>query len=222
MFNHFHPFKPFLKKETTRIIVGTLPPPRFCTKEYKEKDVLFCYGSQDGLLWQALDKIYELNLIYNHSEIAVKQRKDFLIKEKLGICDIVDSCKREKIDASDIGMQDVKLRDILGYIKKHTNIDTIIFTGGLCKNSPEYFLRKILKENSIKYHIINNSIPKIHYFEYDNRKIKTISLTSPSNAANRSIGANAYYKDQKQKNENYTTFDFRVEQYEKVFKRVIK
>ena len=218
MFNHLHPFEPFLYKDTKRIIVGTLPPPRFCTKEYKEKDVLFCYGSQDGLLWQALDKIFNLKLVYNHSDFAIKQRKDFLLKTHMGICDIVDSCKREKIDASDIGMQDVVLRDILGYIKKYTNIDTIIFTGGLCKNSPEYFLRKVLKENSIKYNVLDETIPKVHIFKYDNREIKTISLTSPSNAANRSIGANPYYKEQKQKNKNYTTFDFRVEQYEKVFK----
>ncbi len=126
--------------------------------------------------------------------------------------------KEKKIDASDIGMQDVVLRDILWFLKKYTNIDTIIFTGGLCKNSPEYFLRKVLKENSITYNLLDESIPKIHTFKYDNREIKTISLTSPSNAANRSIGANPYYKEQKQKNKNYTTFDFRVEQYEKVFK----
>jgi len=218
LFKHFHPFKPFLKKDTTRIIVGTLPPPRFCTKEYKEKDVLFCYGSQDGLLWQVLDRIYTLNLVFDNSKLAVKQRKDFLIKEKLGICDIVDSCERKKIDASDIGMNNVILRDILKYLKNYQNIHTIIFTGGYCKNSPEYFLRKVLKENNIKYHVINENIPRVHQFKYENKIYKTISLTSPSNAANRSIGANPYYKEQKQKNKNYTTFDFRVQQYNKVFK----
>jgi len=190
MFHHFHPFKPFLNNDTKRIIVGTLPPPRFCTKEYKKEDVLFCYGSQDGLLWKALDKIFDLGLVYDQSEFAVKQRKEFLIKNQLGICDIVDSCKREKIDASDIGMQDVVLRDILNYIKKYSEIETIIFTGGYCKNSPEYFLRKVLKENSISYKVEKETIPKVHSFVYDNREIRTISLTSPSNAANRSIGAN--------------------------------
>ncbi len=217
MFHHFHPYKPFLQKDTRRIIVGTLPPPRFCTKEYKDNDVLFCYGSQDGLLWKALDKIYKLNLVYNQSQKAVKQRKEFLIKNNLGICDIVDSCKREKIDASDIGMQDVELRDILKYLKEYKDIDTLIFTGGYCKNSPEYFLRKVLKEQNLKFELLDQNIPKIHKFKYLNKEYKTISLTSPSNAANRSIGANSYYKEQKSKNKNYTTFDFRVEQYEKVF-----
>ena len=56
------------------------------------------------------------------------------------------SCKREKVDASDIGMSDVILRDILGYLKEYKSIDTIIFTGGASKNGPEYFLRQILKK----------------------------------------------------------------------------
>ena len=52
---------------------------------------------------------------------------------------------------------------------------------------------------------------------FDNREIKTISLTSPSNAANRFIGSNSHYKEQKKLNPLYTTFDFRKEQYELVF-----
>lgn len=220
LFNHFHPFKPFIQKDTKALIMGTLPPPRFCTKEYKKEDVLFCYGSQDNLLWRALNIIYNLNLEFDNSKKAVAQRKEFLIKNKIGICDIVDSCKREKVDASDIGMQDVKTRDILKYLKNYKNITTIIFTGGYCKNSPEYFLRKILKENKVKIKSIDENIPKKSSFIFENRVITTISLTSPSNAANRSIGANLYYKKMKQKNSNYTTLDFRIEQYEKVFKSI--
>jgi hypothetical protein len=45
----------------------------------------------------------------------------------------------------------------------------------------------------------------------------TISLTSPSNAANRAIGSSALYKRRKTENPSYTTFDFRVDQYGKVF-----
>lgn len=218
MFEHFHPYEPFLNHNTEKIIVGTLPPPRFCTNEFKENDVNFCYGSKDNLLWQAWNKIFNLNLAFENTKEEINKRKEFLLKHKIGICDIVESCKREKIDASDIGMSEIILRDILGYVKEHKNIQTIIFTGGLCKNSPEYFLRQILKKQNINLEIISEKLPKKHQFEYDNRIIQTISLTSPSNAANRSIGANTYYKKMKKENPNYTTFDFRVEQYKKVFK----
>jgi len=217
LFFHFHPYKPFLQSTTKRIIVGTLPPPRFCTKEFKPKDVNFCYGSCDGLLWPVLEKIYEQRWNYDNGDEAVTQRKEFLIKHQIGFCDIVDSCKREKVDASDLGMSEVKLRDILTYIDEYPSIETIIFTGGNSKNGPEYFLRKILKEQNIKYTVISNDIPRVHEFKLQERIIKTISLTSPSNAANRSIGANIHYKKNKEINSSYSTFDFRVEQYKKVF-----
>ena len=217
MFHHFHPYEPFIKEDTKKLIVGTLPPPRFCTKEYKAHDVDFCYGSADGLLWKSLDVIFDLNLEYKNTKEEIEKRKNFLISNYIGICDIVSTCKREKIDASDLGMRDIKLRDILGYLKRFKAIKTIIFTGGNSKNGPEYFLRQILKKEEIEFKQLTNKIPKIHSFIFDNRKIKTISLTSPSNAANRFIGSNSFYKEEKKRNPNYTTFDFRVEQYRKVF-----
>lgn len=117
-------------------------------------------------------------------------------------------------------MKDVELRDILFYLENYNNISTIIFTGGLCKNSPEYFLRKILQKNNISIENISEEIPKTNQFYFKNRLIKTISLTSPSNAANRSIGANKLFKENKKLDKNYTTFDFRVSQYKEVFKLV--
>lgn len=220
MFHHFHPYKPYLNKDTKKIIVGTLPPPRFCKKEFKKEDVNFCYGSKDNLLWKALDKIYSLNLLFDNSQEAVTQRKEFLDKNQIGICDIVDSCKRQKVDASDLGMSEIVLRDMLKYLLEYKTIDTLIFTGGNSKNGPEYFLRQLLKKQNIKFELVCPHIPKQHKFIFDNREIKTISLTSPSNAANRYIGSNRLYKERKLQNPDYTTFDFRLEQYEKVFKTI--
>ncbi len=218
MFLHEHRHAPIIYADTKKIIVGTLPPPRFSTNDLKIDDVFFPYGSRDGNLWKALSEIFDLDLVYENTEFAIQQRSDFLKKNNIGICDIVHSCKREKIDASDVGMSDVILRDILGYIKEYKNIDTIIFTGGASKNGPEYFLRQILKKEKISITLDKSDIPKVHSFIFDNREIKTISLTSPSNAANRFIGSNAYYKEQKKLNPLYTTFDFRKEQYQLVFK----
>lgn len=217
MFFHFHAHKPFFYKDVKAIIMGTLPPPRFCTKDYKKEDVVFPYGSCDNLLWRVLDKIYDLKLLYNTSQEAITQRVDFCHSINLGICDIVESCQREKIDASDIGMSEIKLRPILKFLKEYESIDTIIFTGGSSKNGPEYFLKQVLKEAKIKYEKVSTSTPKENCFIYEGRKIKTIALTSPSNAANRYIGSNEYYKKKKAEDKNYSTLDFRIEQYKKVF-----
>jgi len=216
-FFHKHPYDIFIPDGTTKIIVGTLPPPRFSVNKLKEKDVDFCYGSCDGMLWPVLDAIFNLSLRFDNSLAAVEERKVFLRREHIGICDIVASCKRQKVDASDLGMYGITLRDILFQLQKHPSITTIIFTGGNSKNSPEYFFRKQLKENKLSLICTDDQVPKRHTFFYGNREITTISLTSPSNAANRAIGSMQLYKTRKAKTPHYTTFDFRIEQYKLVF-----
>ena len=228
MFKHKHPYQPFIKKDTKKLIVGTLPPPRFSTGKLLEKDVNFCYGSYYNSLWLFIDKIHNLNLRYDNSQEAIEERKQFLIKNKIGVCDIVESAEREKIDASDIGMQNIKLRDVVGYLKQYPSIETILFTGGNSKNGPEYFFRKHLKDYNLKLELINNEVPRIHQFSlavtssavemsHNLRTIKTVSLTSGSGAANISISRLPLYKQLKAKNPNFNTFDFRVMQYSEFF-----
>ncbi|MFK7782773.1 uracil-DNA glycosylase family protein [Psychroserpens sp.] len=214
MFHHKHPYQPFINSDSTKLIVGTLPPPRFSTGELLEKDVDFCYGSYYNSLWLFIDEIHNLNLRYDNSNEAINQRKAFLIKNNIGVCDIVESAEREKIDASDLGMKNIKLRNVLKYIKDYSKIDTLLFTGGNSKNGPEYFFRKHLKTHNLKLEVVSNEVPRIHQFELDEKRtIKTVSLTSGSGAANISISRLPLYKQLKAKNPKFNTFDFRVMQY---------
>jgi len=217
MFNHTHPYPPFNLEKATKLIVGTLPPPRFTTGNLKPGDVNFSYGSIDGQLWVILDKIFNLNLEFKTTQKAIEQRKEFLLSRNIGVCDIVASAQRKKIDASDIGMQDVVLRDIFGYLAKHKQVDTLLFTGGNSKNGPEYFFRKACKKQSIQLEVVQNTVPRIHRFYLDGRKITTVSLTAPSGAANRAVGSIALYKELKAKKANFNTIDFRILQYTPFF-----
>lgn len=226
MFIHKHPYEPFIQKDTTKLIVGTLPPPRFSTGELLEKDVDFCYGSYYNSLWLFIDKIHNLNLRYDNSKEAIEERKQFLIKHKIGVCDIVESAERGKVDASDLGMKNIKLRDVLDYLKQYPNIETLLFTGGNSKNGPEYFFRKHLKGYGLKLELVSNEIPRVHQFvipsgvlefAQSERTIKTVSLASGSGAANISISRMPLYKQLKAKNTKFNTFDFRVLQYREFF-----
>ena len=208
--------------------MGTLPPPRFTTGELKPQDVDFCYGSCNGQLWPILDSIFHLGLKYETTQEAVEQRKRFLMKNKIGVCDIVESAEREKIDASDLGMQNVVLRDLVGYLEEYDNIETLLFMGGNSKNGPEYFFRKQLKEHGLKLKVVSDIVPRIHHLELPlesgksvqalSRTIKTVSLIAPSGAANRAVGSLPAYKDLKNKNPEFNTLDFRVMQYREFFK----
>jgi G:T/U-mismatch repair DNA glycosylase len=226
LFQHKHPYAPFIQPDTTKLIVGTLPPPRFSIGELLEKDVDFCYGSYYNSLWLFLDKIHHLNLRYDNSNEAIEQRKQFLIDHKIGVCDIVESCERIRIDASDLGMANIKLRDVVGYLKKYPNINTLLFTGGNSKNGPEYFFRRHLKSYNLKLELLDNEVPRIHEFVIPSkaqesantiRTVKTVSLTSGSGAANISISRLPLYKQLKAKNPKFNTFDFRVMQYREFF-----
>lgn len=219
MFLHTHPYPPYIPDNATKLIVGTLPPPRFTTKELKEGDVDFCYGSIDGQLWVILDRIFNLHLKFENSPKAIKQRKDFLHKRGIGICDIVASAKRKKMDAADTTMSQVKLRNLIRILQEHLKIDTLLFTGGKSKNGPEYFFRQHAKKYKIEMEVVSSEVPRIHSFRLpgDSRMIRTVTLTAPSGSANRAIGSLAAYKKMKDENPEFTTIDFRVIQYKAFF-----
>lgn len=220
LFHHIHPYDPYIPEGATKLIVGTLPPPRFTTRELKEGDVDFCYGSRDGQLWVILDKVFGLNLKFESTNEAVEQRKDFLIKNHIGICDMVASARREKIDASDIGMMHVELRDLIHVLQKFPSIETLLFTGGNSKNGPEYFFRKKIKDYDISLRLVSNEVPRIHEFQMPDstRMVKTVSLTAPSGSANRAVGALKKYKQMKVDNPEMNVIDFRVMQYKPFFR----
>ncbi|MEL4308112.1 uracil-DNA glycosylase family protein [Joostella sp. CR20] len=213
MFLHRHPYAPYIPANATKLIVGTLPPPRFSVNELKEDDVNFSYGSRDGYLWSILDRIFSLNLTYKNTEEAVTQRKLFLASYGIGICDIVASAERETIDASDLGMKNIKCRDMFAYLHENPSVATLLFMGGNSKNGPEYLFRKQLKSKGLMFEVISSEVPRVHQFTFEGRAIKTVSLTAPSGAANRAVGALADYKNLKKKHPNLNTIDFRVLQY---------
>lgn len=219
MFLHVHPYPPYIPKNATKLIVGTLPPPRFSLKELKEGDVDFCYGSRDGQLWQIIDKIYDLDLKFETSVEAIAQRERFLQAHKIGICDMVSWAKRKKIDASDIGIQEYELRDLVKVLKIHSKVETLLFTGGNSKNGPEYFFRKNLNKYNTRMKVVNSEMPRIHQFLLpdSNRIIKTVSLLAPSGAANRAMGSLALYKKMKKENPQLSAIDFRVDMYRPFF-----
>lgn len=221
MFKHQHPFPPFIPSGTTKLIVGTLPPPRFTTGELKLDDVDFCYGSRDGQLWRILEKIFEVDLLYENTGQAIQQRIDLLTKHRIGVCDMIEYAYRDEINALDTGIMDAQLRNIIPILKENPSVDTLLFTGGNSKNGPEYFFRRYLRSfPEIKLKVESNEVPRIHQFELENRIIKTVSLTAPSGSANRAVGSIALYKRLKAENPKFTTIDFRVLQYAPFFKQI--
>lgn len=143
----------------------------------------------------------------------------FLKKQGIGICDIVAHAYREKVDASDLGMQAIVLRDLIEILEGHPKVNTLLFTGGNSKNGPEYLFRKLSKKYGVPLLETHSEVPRQHQFLHPktNKMITTVSLTAPSGSANRAVGSMALYKELKQKYPEMTTIDFRVLQYKDYF-----
>ncbi len=75
------------------------------------------------------------------------------------------------------------------------------------------------KKHQIKLKEVRSEVPRVHEVELPKSKriITTYSLTAPSGAANRAIGSMPLYRQLKQSNPDFNTFDFRVMQYLEVF-----
>lgn len=216
-FRHKHPYPPFIPENCKKLIVGTIPPPRFSTGKIDDSDVDFCYGSRFGLLWPILERIFDYRLDYENTSGAIEQRKQLLVKNRIGICDMVDSCTRHRMDASDQGMKDIRLRDLKGILEKHSEVEMLLFMGGNSKNGPEYLFKRHAKENELKVTLKRSESPRMNELRLYGRKISCISLISPSSAANRAIGGHPLYKAKRKAEKNYTTLDFRIEQYQPFF-----
>ena len=110
---------------------------------------------------------------------------------------MVHRCQREEYNASDLGMKQIELRNLLDYIRHNKSISMLLFMGGNSKNGPEFLFRTQLRSSGLTLVTESSDRPKVQEFVIDDRKIRTISLISPSRAANRSIGADSYYKSRK-------------------------
>jgi G:T/U-mismatch repair DNA glycosylase len=219
LFRHTHPYPPFNLGKATKLIVGTLPPPRFTIGKYNPCDVNFSYGSIDGQLWTILNSIFNVGLVFETTQKAIEQRQALLINNNIGIFDIVASAKRDKIDASDLGMQEVEFRDLISVLEKYPKLDTLLFTGGNSKNRPEYFFRKVAKASGFVVNVIHDQVPRIHSFQLpiSKRIIHTVCLTAPSGAANRAVGSLKAYKEMKVSFPHKNSIDLRIEQYPPYF-----
>jgi hypothetical protein len=121
------------------------------------------------------------------------------------------------MEASDMGMKEIRLRNLKRILEKHNDIETLLFMGGNSKNGPEYLFKRHARENDLKLILKRSESPRINELDISDRKIKCVSLISPSSAANRAIGGHPHYKAKRAADKNYTTLDFRLEQYQAFF-----
>ena len=130
-----HPYEPYIPENAAKLIIGTIPPYRFCIPngERKSCDVDFYYGSKDNSFWKLISEVTGENLHYENTAEAVNERKSLLNRMHIGITDIIESCIHENQKSDDLSLTDIKQKDLTKLLADHKQIDTLIYTSQFVK-----------------------------------------------------------------------------------------
>jgi len=196
--NSIHPYQPFIPKDAKKLIIGTIPPSRFCKEPQQllEEDVNFYYGSRDNYFWQIIGEIFNKEFLYNNSQNAVDQRKEFLTQISAGITDTINECIHLDNSASDNKLKIIRYNlDLVRLLEENPQITTLIYTSD--------FVKKLTYPIFKAYHTIDKSNKRNQSIKLGIRNYDVNILHSPSPQALRNMGKNGSKK--------------RVDQYREVF-----
>lgn len=110
-----HPFAPEIPEGATKLIIGTMPPYRFCNTDEAlyDDDVNFYYGSRDNYFWELVSDASGKRLTYANTQEAIDERKKLLADLHMGMVDMIVSCVHKDGKADDESLCDIEERDNL-------------------------------------------------------------------------------------------------------------
>ncbi len=144
-----HPYEAFIPENAEKLILGTIPPYRFCHPDEEKlfaKDVDFYYGSKDNYFWKLLSGVLNRKLSYANSERAIEERKQLLTDIHAGIADMVESCVHIDKRSDDASLDDIRQRDLPKLLLQNPNIKELIYTSR--------FVAKLVGQSVSRFHNI--------------------------------------------------------------------
>ncbi len=136
-----HPFDPIINSDSEILILGTFPS----LDSFKYQ---FYYAHKRNQFWKILSDIFNVTLEDDKTKV------DFLLKNRIALWDIIQSCERK--NSADSNLKNIIPQDIATLLINYPKIQKILFTG---KKSEEIYMK---------------------YFK--DLAIDTVSLPSPSPA----------------------------------------
>jgi len=202
-----HPFEPFIPTNAKTLIIGTIPPPRFCKmpNELYDDDVNFYYGSKDNYFWPLVGEIFQEQFEFKNNKSSINQRKTFLEKLNIGITDIINSCIHSDNSAKDDDLKEIVQKNIKSILSKYPSIETLIYTSG--------FVKKQMNRQFNTYHSINPNNSKEQSIKIDGKLYHVKILLSPSPLGLMNLGDGGAKKRKNQYREFLTEDKFRISRF---------
>lgn len=187
-----HPFEPYIPNGATKLIIGTIPPPRFCKNPFglNNDDVNFYYGSKDNSFWSLLEDVYDVKLKYKNDIASVNQRKELLKHAGIGITDIIKECVHENDLADDESLKDISQKNIQKLLIEYPQVTTLIYTS-------EFVKKEIRKQFNLSHKLTYRNKRK-QTLNINGKEYQVRILYSPSPLALINMGTNG---DEKRKHQ---------------------
>ena len=109
-----HEFGAFFDKDSRVLILGTIPSP-------KSREQGFYYGHPQNRFWKVL-----ADVLGEDVPQTVKERKDFLTRNRIALWDVLESCEIK--GASDVSIRNARPNDMNEILQK-TKIQAIFVAG---------------------------------------------------------------------------------------------
>ncbi|MCA1927055.1 MAG: hypothetical protein LDL13_04470 [Calditerrivibrio sp.] len=182
----FHPFSPIIEKNTTKLIIGTLPP---------EKSGFYYSNNSNNRLWDFLKGIYEKSeeIPTKSLKLSIEDKLSIIRELKIGFTDIILEYERENNSTLDSDIIPLRYRDIDTLIL-NSEITELYF---VYKNAAKWFLHSRKNLQPVKISKLNHfKIPdeKIFYsYELNGRIINAKVLPTPLNRFTKKGGLREKY-----------------------------
>ncbi len=147
-------FKPVYDKNSRILILGSFPSEKSLEKK-------FYYSHKNNIFWKLLGEILgEKNL----KEKTIKEKKNFLLKNKIALWDVYKKVNR--IGSKDSNIKEKELNDFKKL--KSLNLKAIFYNGRTAYKEREK-IKKVLK---VEEHIYLPSTSPLHTKKYEEKKLE--------------------------------------------------
>ena len=130
-----HTFEPIFSNESKVLILGTFP-------SVKSREQQFYYGHPQNRFWKLLALLME-----DAIPDTIPEKKDFLLRHRIAVWDVIHSCTIE--GSSDSSIRDVVPNDISMILEK-TQIKTIFTNGGKAQSLYEKYVYPVCGIHAVK------------------------------------------------------------------------
>lgn len=186
-----HPYPPFVPDGAVRLIIGSIPPHRFCVRgTLHQDDVDFYYGSRSNGFWKLVGDVCGAGFTFGNTEEAIRERKEFLTSSRTGITDIVERCGRINGGSSDSDLAGIEFRDPSDLLLANPDIREIVCTSIFVKRCLGSALR-------VRFRAVPGEDRRFT-MNYSGKDYRVIVLFSPSPNAVRFMGSGITEKRRRQ------------------------